>query len=61
VDVMLFKMEVDKEKGGCVYCKSHKFTLPTTHQTFSHMEIALGMVISFKAGNCDVLIKRVLN
>ena len=46
--VILLKMQMDLENGVYMYHEQQPFTLPTTHHTHAHMEIALEIITKFK-------------
>ncbi|CAO3658407.1 unnamed protein product [Rhizopus stolonifer] len=46
--VILLEMKMDLENGVYMYHEQQPFTLPTTHHTHAHMEIALEVITKFK-------------
>lgn len=44
----LLRMTMDLVKGVYVYHEQTPFTLPTTYETYAHMDISLELIYSFK-------------
>ncbi|KAI8083968.1 uncharacterized protein B0P05DRAFT_570386 [Gilbertella persicaria] len=46
--IILLKMKLDIDKGLYMYYEQQPFILPTTNDTYAHMEIALEVITKFK-------------
>ncbi|RCH84540.1 hypothetical protein CU098_009569, partial [Rhizopus stolonifer] len=55
--IILLKMKLDIDKGLYMYYEQQPFILPTTNDTYAHMEIALEVITKFKEQMLNSLLR----